>query len=199
MKHKLLSFVIIGLLTTVIFIIPGCSKVENVTNSATKLIVESITGEDLEGNEGSSVIYSDVVTSTGSVFNDIAVAQLRVEPLDPLQTPTTFYQDAVIDQVDISYSRTDGLTGEGINVPYSFSQQIYARVAIGMITEVSFVIITHNAKAESPLVELINLGQEHILKLEARITFHSKDLAGNRLQPIVGGVSIWCGNFADTD
>ncbi len=199
MKHKLLSFVIIGLLTIVIFLTPGCNKVENDTNSTAKLIVETITGKDLDGNEGSSVIYSDVVTTSGSVFNDTAVAQLRVEPLNPLQTPTTFYQDAVIDQIDITYSRTDGLTGEGVNIPYSFSQQINARVTIGMITEVSFVIITHNAKAESPLVELINLGQEHILKLEARITFHSKDLAGNRLQPVVGGVSIWCGNFADTD
>lgn len=199
MKHKLLSFVIIGLLTIVIFLTPGCNKVENDTNSAAKLIVETITGRDLDGNEGSSVIYSDVITTSGNVFNDTAVAQLRIEPLNPLQTPTTFYQDAVIDQVDITYSRSDGLTGEGINVPYSFSQQIYARVTIGMITEVNFVIITHNAKAESPLVELISLGQEHILKLEARITFHSKDLAGNRLQPVVGGVSIWCGNFADTE
>lgn len=199
MKHKLLSLVIISLVTVVIISIPGCNKVENVTNSVTKLIVEAITGSDLEGNEGSSVIYIDVLTTSGSVFDDVAVVALRAEPLNPLQTGATFYQDVIIDQVDISYSRTDGLTGEGVNIPYSFSQKIYARVSIGVLTEVAFVIVTHNHKAESPLVELINLGQESILKLEAQITFHSKDLAGNRLQPVVGSVSIWCGNFADTN
>lgn len=197
MKHKLLSVVIISLLTFVIFLIPGCNKVENITNSATKLIVEVITGTDLEGNEGSTIVYSDVITSSGSVFNDTAVATMRAEVLDPLQTSTTFYQEVIVDQIDISYSRTDGLNIEGRDVPYSFSQKVYISVSIGQPTELGFVIITHNAKAESPLVELINLGQEGILKLEARITFHSKDLAGNRLEPVTGTVSIWCGNFAD--
>lgn len=199
MKHKLLSVVIISLLTIVIFLIPGCNKAENITNSATKLIVETITGTDLAGNEGSTIVFSDVITTSGSVFNDTAVAALRAELLDPLQTSTTYYQEVIVDQIDISYSRTDGLNIEGRDVPYNFSQKVYVRVGIGVTAEVGFVIITHNAKAESPLVELINLGQEGILKLEALITFHSKDLAGNRLEPVIGSVSIWCGNFADED
>lgn len=198
MKSKLL--VIIGILVFVVGFIGGCNAIENLSNSSSRLILELLTGPDLEGTPGSTTVFSDVITSTGSIFNDNASVTLRAELLNPDETVTsTYYQDIIIDQIDVSYSRTDGLNIEGSDVPYSFSQKVNYLVTIGNIITMDFVVVQHNAKTESPLVELVNLGQEHILKMEAKCTFYGKDVGGNRVAPVTGSISIWFANFADTD
>jgi len=108
----------------VIFSFPGCNSLENSTTSASKLIVESITGKDLSGQEGSTTIFSDVITG-GSVFNDNAVAGLTVVSLDPFApaATVTYYQSILVDQIDVRYTRADGLNTPGVDVPYGFSQR----------------------------------------------------------------------------
>lgn len=196
MIYKL--FCTLGLTALIIFSFGSCNQLENNTNSSSFLIVELITGTDLQGNEDSTTIFSDVIRK-GSVFNDAAKATMRAQTIDPNNIKPSYYQDVVVDQIDISYSRTDGLSVEGKDVPFGFSQKVNALMKIGEKTEFGFVIIQHVAKMESPLVELLNLGEEQVLKLEAKITFHSKDLAGNRLAPVTGSVSIWCADFADPE
>jgi hypothetical protein len=198
MKYRITAIVAI-IAIIIIGVMSGCTAREETNQGASRLIVLAITGTDLSGALDSNVIYSDVLTTSGSVYDDLCAADLRVEPLYPYQTTVsyTWYQDVMVDQIDIEYSRADGLNVQGVDVPYSFSQKIYERVKIGELTQINFVIVTHNAKAESPLIELVNYGQEHVLKLEAKITFHAVDLAGNRVEPVVGGVSVWCCNFAD--
>lgn len=176
---------------------PGCNAIENLSNSGSKLIVNLITGTDIEGEPGSTTVFSDVLTTSGSIFNDTGTATLSAVLLDPTQTVGTVYQDVIVDQIDIVYTRADGLSIEGKDVPYAFSQKVSARVTIGEIFELGFVLVQHNAKLESPLVELVNLGQEHVLKMEAQVTFHAKDVAGNRLEPAVGSISVWFANFGD--
>jgi hypothetical protein len=175
--------------------------VENVTNSAARLIVDLITGKDLDGNEGSTTVFSDVVTSSGSIFNDTAEATLRVELINPDAEDSSYYTDVIVYQVDVEYSRTDmDNPVQGKDVPYSFSQKVNSAVKVGTTTTLSFIIVQHNAKTESPLVELTSpWNQEHVLKMEAKCTFHSKDLAENRLAPISGTISIWFANFADSE
>jgi hypothetical protein len=177
----------------------GCTKTGNSHQGASKLVIVSITGTDLEGAVDSNIIYSDVITTSGSIYDDHLIAVCRVYPLYPYQLTTTlsWYQDIVVDQIDVEFTRADGLNRQGIDVPYAFSQQVFERVSMAGASEIDFVIVSHNAKSESPLIELAAGGQEHTLKLEARITFHSKDLAGNRLEPVVSGLSVWCSNFAD--
>ncbi len=199
MKNRIIVSAAAVSIILILGLASGCSQRESETQGASKLIVMTITGTNLQGSIGSSIIYSDVISSTGSISDDSLSVDLTAEPMYPyLQTiEYTWYQDIILDQVDIEFTRADGLSREGIDVPFSFSQQVYARVALGSLTTVSIVIVSHNAKSESPLIELVNHGQEHILKLEARITFHSKDLGGSRLEPVVAGVSVWCSNFAD--
>ncbi len=180
-----------------LFFFPGCNSIENLSNSGSKLIVNLITGTDLTGEAGSTTVFSDVLTSSGSVFNDTGTATLSAVLLDPAVEVGTIYQDVIVDQIDIVYTRADGLSVEGKDVPYSFSQKVNARISIGETLELGFVLVQHNAKMESPLVELINLGQEHVLKMEAQVTFHAKDVAGNRLEPAVGSISVWFANFGD--
>lgn len=191
------------LLVALLLILPGCNKVENSTTSASRLIVNSITGKDLEGDEGSSTIFSDVVVinddGSFTYFNDNGVANLSVQLIDPTKSSenTTYYYDIVVEQIDVEYFRSDGLNVQGQDVPYSFSQKVHVIVEVGGFFELPFVLVPHNAKMESPLVDLIYGGQEKVLKLEAKVTFHGKDLGGHRVDPAVGYVSVWCANYGD--
>jgi len=203
MKGKSLSLVlilgIIGIFVFVIGFTGGCNKFENKSNSSLRLVVITITGASLEGELGSYTVFSDVITSSGSIINDIATATLRADLLNPqpIEIPT-HYQNVIVDQIDVSYSRTDGLNVEGRDVPYSFSQKVNETITAGGSLVLDFVIVQHNAKAESPLVELSNYpNQEHVLKMEVHITIHSRDTGGSRLAPAYGSISIWFGNFAD--
>jgi len=196
MKKKYLLLIVFTVY--IIFSFPGCNKLENTTTSASKLIVESVTGKDLEGNDDSTTIFSDVITE-GSVVNDNAVAGLTTVVLDPFASAgVTYYQSILVDQVDVRYTRADGLNTPGVDVPYGFSQKVNMVVGVEEKVLLPFVLIGHNAKLESPLVELINIGQEKILKLEAEITFHGKDLGGHRVEPVKGYVSVWCADFGDS-
>lgn len=198
MKFK--AIIIAGIIV-LITVIGGCNAVENLTNSAARLIIDLITGTDLEGNDGSTTVFSDVVTSTGTIYNDTAVADLRAELINPAAEESSYYTDIIVDQVDVEYSRTDMTNPvQGKDVPYSFTQKVNAVVQVETPAALSFVIVQHNAKTESPLVELTSpWNQEHVLKMEAKCTFHAKDLAGNRLAPAVGTISIWFANFADSE
>jgi hypothetical protein len=176
----------------------GCNNIENLSNSASMLIVDYITGTDLSGEDGSTTIFSDVWDFELGVVNDNATAQLRAELISAIPKQPSPYQDIVIDQIDIIYSRSDMVNPiQGKDVPYSFSQKVNFIVQIGDSPQYSFVLIQHTAKLESPLVELRYLGDEKILKLEANITFYGKDLAGNRIAPVKTAVSVWCGEFGD--
>ncbi len=154
-------------------------------------------GEDLEGAL-STTAFSDVLTDAGSIVNDSGVATLTAALLDPSieAANTTYYQNIAVDQIDVEYSRTDGQNVEGVDIPYSFSQNVGSvLIEIGAQVEIPFILVNHNAKIEPPLIGLINTGQAKILKLEAKITIHGKDLAGNRVQPVVGYISVWCANY----
>ena len=178
----------------------GCNKLEENTTAASYLLVTSITGTDLEGQEGSTTIFSDVISESGAVYNDNAVAVLEGRVFDPFDQNVTTYKDIIVHRVDIEYTRTDGLNTEGVDVPYGFSQAVNLLVPVesGSV-ELGFVIITHNAKLESPLVGLTNVGGEKILKLEAHCTFYGRTVSGHEIAPVTHTVSVWCANFADSE
>lgn len=186
-------------------LLPSCNKLENETTSGSVLLINSITGNDLDGTPGSTTIFIDVIQynddGTFTIYNDNGVAELTSALLDPtvLEGDSSYYQNVMVDQIDIEYTRADGLENEGKDVIYSFSQKVSHLVPIGDVVELPFVLVQHVSKLESPLVELIGLGQEKVLKLEAKITIHGKDVGGHRVAPAVGAVSIWISNFGDTE
>jgi len=198
LKSFLIRASVVGIILLFCIHFTGCSKIENITDSGSKLIIQDITGTDLL-QAISHTAFSDVITK-GSVVNDNCALSLAAIPLDPDSIgKTTPYQDIIVDQIDVEFSRSDGLNVQGTDVPYSFSQKVSTLVPVGgeKVVIIEFVLITHNAKLESPLVDLTTLGAEHILKLEAKITVHGKDVAGKRVAPVVGYISVWCANFAD--
>ncbi len=200
MKPKLFSLLIISLITSLTVIMSGgCNKIENLSNSGSILIVDLITGRGLDGQDGSTTVFSDVETK-GVIYNDNATATLRAELMNPGATAVTHYQDIIVDQIDISYTRSDRPNAvEGKDVPYGFSQRVNFLVEVASSADYGFVLIQHTAKIESPLVELIPGGAEKILKLEANMTIYGKDLSGKRVAPVNTSISVWCANFADEE
>ncbi|MCX6578782.1 MAG: hypothetical protein NT166_01195 [Candidatus Aminicenantes bacterium] len=200
MKHKLLLLLIISLITSLTVIMSGgCNKIENLSNSGSRLIVDLVTGRALDGTDKSTTVFSDVITMVDgepTIENDNASATLRAELLNPAPNNVSNYQDVIVDQIDISYTRSDRPNAvEGKDVPYGFSQRVNFLVALGSSAEYGFMLIQHTAKRESPLVELIYNGL--VIKLEANMTFYGKDLAGKRVAPVTTSISVWCADFAD--
>ena len=196
--------ILLTLGVVVFLILPSCNSLENQTTSGSALLINSITGNDLDGTAGSTTIFIDVVQvnddNTMTIYNDNAVAELTAVLLDPYPPgASTYYQNIMVDQIDISYSRADGLETEGKDVIFSFSQKVTYMIPIDETISVGFVLVQHVAKLESPLVELVGLGQEKVLKLEAKVTIHGKDVGGHRIAPAVGSVSVWISNFGDTE
>lgn len=174
----------------------SCNALENLTNSASKIILLSLQGLDLTGAE-SSQSFCDV----DDTANDNATATIEAVCLDPLEAcgESTYYQDVVIDQIDIEYSRPDGRDVPGVDVPLPFTQWVHYVVGVGEELSLPFVVIRHAAKLEPPLWDLVELGQEDVLQLTAKITIHGKDIGGHRVQPVTGYLTIWCANFTEEE
>ena len=199
MKLKIFGLIIVALAMTACN--TGCNALENKSTSASMLQIVSLTGNDLKGNEGSTTVFSDVITGGGGIINDNGVAELAAHPLDPLLTTDeiTPYMEVLVDQIDVVFKRTDGRNVEGVDVPYSFTQPMSMLVPFDAKTKIPFVLIRHDAKLEAPLLALREVyTQPVVLQLVATVTLHGKDLGGHRVAPVTGYISVWCANFADT-
>ena len=192
MKTKLfLMVILLGALM-------GCSNLEKNTLSGTRLVIGTITGNDIAGSAGSTIIFSDVQKSDGTIVNDDISVAATAKLLDTANADPTFYQDVTIDQVDVKFSRTDGRNVEGKDIPYGFSVPLSVYVAVDNDVSFNVTIINHDAKMEAPLIDLRDIVQERVLILNATLTFHSKDMAGHRLESVSRTIEIHCANFADS-
>jgi hypothetical protein len=191
MKLKFFGLIIVALA------LAACNAVENQSTSGTMLEIHGLTGNDLQGNEGSTTVFSDVITN-GSIINDNCVAELEAVPLDPLIDVSliTPYMNVLVDQIDVEFRRTDGRNVEGVDVPYRFTQPMSMLVPVFESSKIPFVLIRHMAKEQAPLLALRD--NIEVLQLVAVVTIHGKDLGGHRLAPVTGYVSVWCANFADS-
>ncbi|MCK4944049.1 MAG: hypothetical protein KAS65_10750 [Candidatus Aminicenantes bacterium] len=187
---KLNGLKIFALIVLVVVGFSRCNIFESGSTSNTILIINSITDKD-----GELPIFSNV----NYLINTLGEVTLTAEPINPFQDITTYYYSVIVDQIDVEYSRSDGLSQEGRDIPFSFSQKVNYRVDLEEITTFPFNIVQHVAKLEPPLVDLINYGEEEFLKLEAKVTFHGTDLGGHRVNPVIAVVSIWCGNFGEEE
>jgi len=190
-KNIAFSVLIISILA-----LSGCIAGENDSTASSRLIIETILGLDLDGSTDSTIAFVDVYDSETGVTNSPGKVIVTASLMDPTVEPT-FYQDITVDQIDIEYSRTDGQSIQGVDVPYSFSQYFSVLVPIGTRIEIPVNLVNHDAKMEPPLIGLYNLGQNKILKLEAKLTIHGKDQAGNRILPVSGKISLWCADFGN--
>ncbi len=192
MKTKILVLIIAALF------LASCVAKENDSTSGSFLVINSLTGNDLQGAAGSTTAFSDVLTD-GSIINDNAVAEVNAEIYNPANdADLSYFNDVMVDQIDVEFKRTDGRNVEGVDVPYRFTQPVNMLVVVDTPQEIPFVLIRHVAKMEAPLLALRETpSQSFVLQLVAKVTFHGKDLGGHRVAPVSGYLSVWCANFAD--
>lgn len=192
MKMKIFALIIVVLL------LAGCVAKENDSTSGSFLVINSLTGNDLEGKPGSTTVFSDV-DSAGSIINDNGVAEVSALIYNPLtDTDVSYYNNVIVDQIDVEFRRTDGRNVEGVDVPYRFTQPMNWLVEVDEVAEIPFILIRHVAKLEAPLLALREVpSQGIVLQLVAIVTIHGKDLGGHRVAPVSGYISVWCSNFAD--
>jgi hypothetical protein len=142
-------------------------------------------------------LQSDVQTK-GSVFNDLGQVTLRLSlkdigPTASAPTPTT-NNEVTLKRYHVEYVRTDGRNTPGVDVPYPFDGSITGTVPANATLIISFELVRHDAKLESPLVQLIsNLA---VINTIANVTFYGQDQVGNAVN-VTGAVSVDFANFAD--
>jgi hypothetical protein len=186
----------IGFLLSAFLVLYCCNPVEDDSRSSSLLLVDSIIGADAQGNTG-NFLQSDVLMSSGSVRADTAEATLRAETVDPDPLlGTSQYNDIVVTRYLVTYSRTDGKSVPGVDVPYPFEGSLSAVVNAGATSSVSFVIVREAAKLEPPLLDLADLGGEVVLTCTAKVEFYGHDLA-NRTVKATGYLTIYFANYAD--
>jgi hypothetical protein len=161
--------------------VAACNSVENSTDSNTRLIIEDLTGLDLQGIDSqfcrSDVLYTNSQTGTATIVADIGKATLSSEPLDPNPVlGNSTYLDIQMEKVAVSYTRADGHNTPGTDVPYAFEVGVTGMVRVGSPTTITFTLVREAAKEELPLVTLRGSGE--VIEATAKIIFYGRDLSG---------------------
>jgi len=200
MKKVKLTLTTIVILPFVLFLL-SCNPIENESQSNSLLIVESLTGTDIGGNEvnflDSDVLKVDSSTGDTYITADIAKATLSAKLLQPdsLLGPS-HYNNIMVTRYFVSYSRSDGKNTEGVDVPYSFGASLSTLVEIDSSVTISFVIVRAVAKGEPPLINLSEGRGEGVLRVTAKVEFYGHDMT-NRNVKATGYLSIDFSNYID--
>ena len=168
------------------------------------LLVASPTG-GAKITTGGTTLLSDVITilTTGgsctpatpcpTVFDDIGTVTMTAQMKNTLISPTPL-QAVTIDRYHVEYVRTDGHNTPGVDVPYPWDGGVTQTIQPAGLETFSFEIVRHDAKQESPLVQLIN--SPNIISTICHVTFYGHDQAGNEMN-VTGSIQIDFGNFGD--
>ncbi len=198
MKKIKIIFLFVVLGSIILFYFNSCNVLENKTRSGSTLILDSI----LDNNAEKTVIDSDVCiynedTDSCTVKEDLASATVRNVPLNP-DAETSYYGDVIIKKYRVSFTRHDGKNKEGVDVPYTFVEDINVSVKINGQTTFSFVIVPVRAKIEPPLIRLVGGGNESVIQTTAHVTFYAEDMAGHQME-IEGNIDVYFADWADEE
>jgi hypothetical protein len=129
-----------------------------------------------------------------TIFNDFGSAQFSIVMKDPAFQPSS--SNAVtITGYHVQYTRSDGRNTPGADVPYAFDGAVTSTVGANQIITVSFEIVRHVAKEESPLIQLID--SPVVISTIAHVTFFGKDQVGNDIS-VMGQILIDFGDFPNS-
>jgi len=174
----------------------ACNSVENKSQSASLLTVQSITGKNIAGGEV-PFLESDILTGDGLWTADSAKASLAVSTLDPNPIMgVSQYNDIQVTRYVVSYSRTDGKNSPGIDVPLSFEGTLSLMIRVGQSESVEFIVVREVAKQEPPLSNLIGGYMGEVINVTARVDFYGHDLA-NKAVKATGYLPIYFANFVN--
>jgi hypothetical protein len=129
-----------------------------------------------------------------TIFDDSGQIALVLTPKNTLVAPTTNNQ-VTIKRYHVDFSRADGLNTPGVYVPYGFDGAVTTTVpATGTGASITFELVPHAAKEQTPLVQLISSAV--IINTIATVTLYGTDQVGNAVS-VSASMSIEFGNFGD--
>jgi hypothetical protein len=186
----------------------GCAA-DHATKSTApvNIVITSIEGRSGPAGSTSNVLNSDVLTK-GSIIEDYALLTVANYPKNPTLIDADkigigTYDNVVLERYEVHFYRTDGLSVEGVDVPYGFSGPMAAMVEFNGTAPVEFIIVRHQAKLEPPLLNLEGIGNtvmsggSLIITTYAEITVHGRTLAGDAVQAS-GRLQVNFADFADS-
>ena len=190
----------------------SCGDVARTGRAPVFLVIESITASSggtttttasnfLQSDVQRLLITPDPSTATSpcpTVYSDNGTAtfHLSLKDIGTTAVPTTptSNNQVTLNRYHVSFRRADGRNTQGVDVPYAFDGAATITVPISNSAGVTFELVRHVAKSESPLVQLIN--NFSIITTIADVTFYGQDLVGNEIQA-AGSIQVDFGNFAD--
>jgi hypothetical protein len=202
MVRRLLTAVALAALTS------ACGDVIRDGRSPVVLVVDSLSGASGGGaNSGTftGTLRSDVLVNLTSpapctperpcptIFNDSGKVILHLEPKNIDIAPTSNNQ-VTITRYHVAFRRADGRNTPGVDVPFGFDGAVTATVPPTGPLTLSFELVRHVAKEESPLAQLVV--SPNVINTIADVSFYGTDLVGNAVTA-TGSMSIEFGNFGD--
>ncbi len=201
MKTQKTLFKILTILPVILLYV-ACNPLSDDTRSASLLVIETMTGTDMEGNLAnflqSDVIYQDPENpESDTIYADPAVVSFRAQLLEPASlTGPSHFNDITVTRYVVSYIRADGRNTEGVDVPYSFEGNLSVVVPIDSGVEANFIIVREVAKLEPPLIGLHEWRDAGVINCTAKVDFYGQDQVGNTIKA-TGYLTVFFANYAN--
>jgi len=182
----------------------SCGDVVRQGQSPVYLVVDeliAIRGGLTPDGPKTNVLLSDVAVnapapcsmSTPCIYDDGGEVTLRALRKDVSATAPSSNSEVTINRYHVSYRRADGRNTAGVDVPYSFDGAITGTTSGGSL-KLTFEMVRHVAKMETPLIELGT--NAAVITTIAEVTFYGRDQVGNDVS-VSGSMQVNFGNFAD--
>lgn len=162
------------------------------------LVVSNTTGTPGNGGTASAFLLSDVETivdDVASYFNDNVTVSVGAELKNPAIEATAI-NNVTINRYHVNFRRTDGRNTPGVDVPYPIDGGVSVLITAGSSSDVTFEIVRHQAKLESPLRQLRRAGGQTFISTIAEITLYGRDQNGNEVMT-TAFIDVQFGDFAD--
>jgi hypothetical protein len=185
----------------------SCGDAVRQGRSPVYLVIDQLTASSGAKSSGTqaNTLQSDVVTMITTpapctndapcptIFSDSGAVTMRALQKDVMATAPSSNSEVTISRYHVAYRRADGRNTPGVDVPYAFDGAATATTVNGVLS-LSFELVRHVAKMESPLVELGS--NSAIITTIAEVTFYGRDQVGNDVT-VSGTLQIDFGNFGD--
>ena len=174
MKMNITTLKILAAAALVV-VLAGCNTLSKETESSSIIIIQSITGTDMEG-ETVAYLQSDVRDQDGLVRVNNATANIIVRLVNPgsVSGPSQF-NDVVLTSYKVTYELPAGPGTPGVDVPLPFDGNFSTVLCpVDDTTSVPFVVVLEAAKQSAPLVGLI--GTATVIECKAKIEIFGHDL-----------------------
>ena len=189
----------------------SCGAVVRQGSSPVFLVIDLLQGIRGGASAGtpSNTLFSDVITNVASpppcssnnlcptIFADTGTVTLRAPLKASGATATlapTTNNEVTINRIHVEYTRADGRSTQGVDIPYAFDTAVTGTILAGGTLSLGFELVRHVAKEESPLVQLKT--SANFISSIAKITIYGVDRVGNQIQ-VTGSLQIEFGNFGD--